>query len=66
MPTEGRTSRPSHPCKIVKETDKAWLLDIGEKKPIWFPKSQGEVYINGDGSQEIFGEEWIMKEKGLM
>lgn len=67
MPVQGKVEkRPSHPCKIVKETDRAWLLDIGEIKPIWFPKSQGEVYQQNDGSALLFGEEWIMKEKGLI
>lgn len=66
MPVQGSVDRrPSIPCKIVRETEKAWLLDVGETKPIWFPKSQGEIYSRADGSKELFGEEWVMKEKGL-
>ena len=63
--TEGATDRPSISCLLVRETDKAWLLDVGDQE-IWFPKSQGELYSKADGSFELFGEEWIMKTKGLI
>ena len=64
--SEGATNRPSIACKLIRETDAAWLLDTGEKKPIWFPKSQGELYPRADGSHTLFGEEWILKKKGLI
>lgn len=63
--TEGSTSRHSISCKVIRETEKAWLIDTGTDK-LWFPKSQGEVYRNKDGTSDLFGEEWIMKEKGLI
>jgi hypothetical protein len=63
--TEGATDRPSVACELLRETEKAWYLDTGDKE-IWFPKSQGELYKQADGSYELFGEAWIMKEKGLI
>jgi len=63
--TEGKSDRPSVACLLIRETDKAWLLDTGGDADIWFPKSQGELYKLADGSYELFGEAWIMKEKGL-
>lgn len=66
MPVQGKADkRPSIPCKIIRETPKAWLLDVGDVTQIWFPKSQGEIYTSGDGSKTLFGEEWVMKDKGL-
>ena len=63
--TEGSTGRHSISCKIIRETEKAWLIDDGKSKQ-WFPKSRGEVYKNKDGTHDLFGEKWIMKEKGLI
>ncbi len=63
--TEGSTDRYPISIKIIRETEKAWFIDTGDAK-IWFPKSQGEVYRNKDGTHDLFGEEWIMKEKGLI
>lgn len=30
------------PARLVHETEKAWLLDTGEQKPVWIPKSAAE------------------------
>ena len=29
-------------ARLVHETEKAWLLDTGEAKPTWVPKSAAE------------------------
>lgn len=66
MSVQGRADkRPNIPVAIVRETPKAWLLDVGGKEDVWFPKSQGEIYEQ-DGMKILFGEEWIMKDKGLL
>lgn len=66
MPVQGRADkRPNIPVAIVRETAKAWLLDVGGKEDVWFPKSQGEIY-DQEGMKVLFGEEWLMKEKGLI
>lgn len=64
-PVEGSSNRPQVNCKLIRETDKAWLIDEGTKK-VWMPKSQGELYPREDGTHDLFAEEWIMKEKGLI
>lgn len=63
--TEGRTNRFSISCRLVRETQKAWLIDTGDTE-VWFPKSQGELYRAADGTYDLFGEEWLLKEKGLI
>lgn len=49
-------------AEIVHETEKALLLDVGEEKPIWFPKSI--VEDNGDGTFTV--PENYAKEKGIV
>jgi hypothetical protein len=61
----GASSRVSVSCEVKRETDKAWLIYDG-KIEVWYPKSQGEVYRRKDGTYDLFGEEWLMKEKGLI
>lgn len=63
--SEGSTNRPSINCKLIRETAAAWLIDDGTVEQ-WFPKSQGELYARNDGTHDLFGEEWIMKKKGLI
>ncbi len=63
--TTGSTHRHSISCKLVRETAKAWLINDGTQE-LWFPKSQGELYHCADGSYDLFGEEWLLKEKGLI
>jgi hypothetical protein len=54
-------------CKIEHETERAWLIDDGSGKTTWIPKSQGEIYDRmNDGLVDLFVEEWILKEKGLI
>jgi len=50
--------------RIVRETEKALLVDVGEGegKEIWLPKSQCEV----EDDCTIVVEEWLAKEKGLI
>jgi hypothetical protein len=63
--TEGKSSRPCINCKVKHETDRAWLIDDGAKQ-VWVPKSQGEMYPRADGTHDLFLEEWLAKEKGLI
>ena len=58
--------RPCINCKLEHETERAWLIDDGSGKTTWIPKSQGEIYAKGDGTYDLFAEEWILKEKGLL
>lgn len=45
--------------KLVKETDKAWLVCI-EGEEMWLPKSQVEIE-----DEIVFIPEWLAKEKDL-
>ena len=47
---------------IRHETEKAYLLDIGEDEPVWFAKSQ--IEDNGDGTFAM--PEWLAQEKGAI
>jgi hypothetical protein len=53
---------------IVKyETEKAWLVDHGESKPEWVPKSQAEISPNADGkTHTLTVEQWLAEEKGFV
>lgn len=62
---EGSTHRHSIACELLRETEKAWLIDDGSKE-VWMPKSQGEMFRQTDGSHTLFAEEWIRKTKGLI
>ena len=65
-PNEGSSNRHCINCKVKYETERAWLIDEGTKE-VWIPKSQGEIYTrNLDGTVDLFVEEWIAKEKGLI
>jgi len=48
-------------ARLVHETEKAWLLDTGEKKPVWVPKSGAEF----DGTTLTIPEPLAL-EKGLI
>lgn len=53
--------------RIVRETDKALLCDIGGEE-MWLPKSQiadADDYCDGDEDVEIAITDWLAKEKGL-
>lgn len=63
--SEGNTHRPYISCRIIRETDKAYLVDDGENN-VWMPKSQCEAFRNRDGSYNLFCEEWLMKQKGFL
>jgi hypothetical protein len=49
------------PARLVHETDRAWLLDTGEDKPVWIPKSAAEF----DGETLTLPEPLAL-EKGLV
>lgn len=63
--TEGKTDRTCINCKILRETERAWLIDDGNKE-VWVPKSQSEAYRLADGTTDLFVEQWIAKDKGLI
>ena len=48
-------------ARLVHETEKAWLLDAGEKKLVWVPKSSAEF----DGETLTIPEPLAL-EKGLI
>lgn len=48
-------------AKVVRETEKAWLIDDGAKQ-VWIPKSQAEK--NPDNTFTL--PEWMALEKGLI
>lgn len=48
--------------EIVKETEKAVLIDFGDKK-IWLPKSQVDLRI---WSKIIGIKQWVAEIKGLV
>lgn len=49
------------PARLVHQTEKAWLLDTGEKKPVWIAKSAAEF----DGETLTLPEPLAL-EKGLI
>jgi hypothetical protein len=58
------------PCMIVRETEKAYLIDDGTKQ-VWLPKSQCEIQQEGimaDGSPALVAvmSERLAAEKGLI
>jgi hypothetical protein len=63
--TEGASDRFSISCKLLRETEKAWLIDSGDEE-VWIPKSQGEMYKCADGTYDLFAETWLLKAKGLI
>jgi hypothetical protein len=63
--TEGKSDRFCINCKLLRETEKAWLIDDGDQE-VWIPKSQGEVYKREDGTHDLFAEQWLLKAKGLI
>jgi hypothetical protein len=52
-------------CRLKHETPKAYLLDVGEKDPIWLPKSQVEYFDDGKGGIVTLPY-WLAKEKELI
>ena len=48
--------------EIVKETERALLIDFGQDEPEWFPKSQ--ITDNKHGTFEI--PRWLAEEKGAI
>jgi len=50
---------------LKHETTAAWLVDVGEDKPVWLPKSLVEYYKDGKG-EIVTMPEWLAREKGLI
>jgi hypothetical protein len=51
-------------CIVRHETERAWLIDVGLKDPVWIPKSQAEV--DDTHGTVITMPEWLAQEKGLI
>ena len=60
MTRNGRSNLIDLAARLVHETEKAWLLDFGEEKPVWIAKSIAEF----DGETCTIPEP-IATEKGL-
>ncbi len=58
----GKSSIIDIAATIKHETEKAYLLDIGNEKPEWFAKSQ--IEDNGDGTFAM--PEWLAQDKGAI
>ena len=54
-------------ASIVKETDKAYLLDFGGRQMEWFPKSKTQLVKEGKGSESDVFEcpQWLAERRGL-
>lgn len=50
---------------FVRETDRAWCINAGNKTDVWLPKSQCELE-RGDRIDTLTLPEWLTKEKGLI
>lgn len=50
---------------IVAETDKAILLDDGDK-PQWLPKRGLVIEKRRDGTHDVAMPEWLAKDKGFV
>lgn len=52
-------------CQLRHETQKAWLLDVGEEEPIWIPKSIGELELAEDGKSHVLTlpEYWAIEKE---
>ena len=50
--------------QVKHETDKAFLVTDGAKD-VWLPKSQVELYPEGD-TAIVTMPEWLAKDKGLI
>ena len=53
-------------CSTIQETEKAVLIDIGLKEPVWLPKSQLEDWPDKGYDGEIILSEQYAKKKGLI
>lgn len=54
--------------KILKETDKSFLVRFHDGEEVWLPKSQiadWEDYNEGDHDVSMSITEWIANEKGI-
>ncbi len=51
---------------LKHETPKAYLVDTGERNPVWLPKSEVEFYDDGKGGGIVTLPYWLAHEKGLI
>lgn len=56
-------------AECLAETPSAILVDVGEDKPVWIPKSQiddaSEVREKGDEGELVIPE-WLAQDRGLI
>jgi hypothetical protein len=52
-------------CELKHETAAAYLVDAGEREPVWLPKSQCELYRTERGDI-VTMPFWLAREKGLI
>ena len=53
--------------QVMRQTEKAVLVDHGGKEPCWLPLSQIEIEPNRDGkTHTVSMEQWLAEEKGLI
>ena len=50
------------PCEVVRETEKAVLIDDGTKK-VWLPKSQMEIQQEGKTTIAVMPERLAMEKE---
>ena len=62
MRTSGQSDIIDIAADLKHETEKAFLIDSGDEKPVWVAKSQ--VDKNDDGTFSM--PEWLAKDKGLI
>ena len=48
------------------ETSKAWLLDLGDGREVWVPRSQCSLEVADDGCPYFLAPEWLAIQKGLI
>lgn len=60
MVTSGASDLVDVECKVLRSTERAWLVRAGSVEA-WLPKSETE--INDDGTVTI--PEWLAVDKGL-
>jgi hypothetical protein len=53
-------------CQLVHQTELAWLLDCGDTKPVWVPKSVCELDVDSKGVGTVTLPESWAQDKGMI
>ena len=48
--------------ELVRETDKAVLLELDDSSEVWFPKSQVEFHEDGEN---VWITQWVFEDKDI-